>query len=316
MTQSAFDAVSVRTPSLDPPIRRLLFIADAAVADVDQLPPGVLEIIDGAGDVFVLTPTLPGRLAWLADDVDSFRHVADERLDEVLGHMHAIGAHVTGAAHRGSLLTVIGDAIAEFAPDHILVALRSAAHANWQERRLDEHIEDRFDVPVTSYAVDLQGRTARADGPVVLCYDGSVDAANAIRRAGRLFPDRQALVVSVWQPVVGMGSVGFPDDGAGGIVDFVDLEREASNTARRTADEGAQIARLAHMTAHPLAVRADGPVWRAILDVADRNAAATIVLGSRGRSGLRSILLGSVSSAVLHHADRPTMVIRQSADGV
>src|ERR671936_456196 len=75
-----------------PGIQRLLFVADAAVADVDELPPVVRAIINAATEVHVLTPTLPGRLAWLADDVDRFRHYADERLDTVLSHMHAIGA--------------------------------------------------------------------------------------------------------------------------------------------------------------------------------------------------------------------------------
>ena len=79
-------------------IQRLLFVSDAAVADVDELPPVVRAIIDAATDVYVLTPTLPGRLAWLADDVDRFRHYADERLDTVLSHMHAIGADAGGAA--------------------------------------------------------------------------------------------------------------------------------------------------------------------------------------------------------------------------
>ena len=53
-----------------PAIQRLLFVADAAVADVGQLPPPVRAVIDAAAAVFVLTPTLPGRLAWLADEVD------------------------------------------------------------------------------------------------------------------------------------------------------------------------------------------------------------------------------------------------------
>jgi hypothetical protein len=114
-----------------PAIKRLLFVADAAVADVGQLPPPVRAVIDAAGAVFVLTPTLPGRLAWLADEVDGVRHVADERLDTVLGHMHSIGAHASGAAIPGSVLTVVADAVAEFKPDHILLALRSAEHANW-----------------------------------------------------------------------------------------------------------------------------------------------------------------------------------------
>jgi nucleotide-binding universal stress UspA family protein len=50
-------------------------------------------------------------------------------------------------------------------------------------------------------------------------------------------------------------------------------------------------------------------VWTTILEVAERYDASMIVIGSRGLTGLRSILLGSVSTAVVHHADRPTLVI-------
>ncbi|MEJ7784999.1 MAG: universal stress protein [Solirubrobacteraceae bacterium] len=38
-------------------------------------------------------------------------------------------------------------------------------------------------------------------------------------------------------------------------------------------------------------------------------------MGSRGLTGVRSMLLGSVSSAVVHHADRPTLVIHRRSGG-
>ena len=139
------------------PVSRLLFVADAAVAEVAELPPTARALIDAAAEVYVLTPTLPGRLAWLADDVDRCRHVADERLDTVLGHMRSIGAHAGGLAGRGSVMTVIADAVADFGPDHILVALRSSEHANWQEHKLVEHVEKRFGLPLTTYAIDPSG---------------------------------------------------------------------------------------------------------------------------------------------------------------
>ena len=63
------------------------------------------------------------------------------------------------------------------------------------------------------------------------------------------------------------------------------------------------------MRVEPLAVKATGPVWKTILEVAASHDVSTIVIGSRGLTGLRSMLLGSVSTAVVHHADRPTLVI-------
>jgi nucleotide-binding universal stress UspA family protein len=67
--------------------------------------------------------------------------------------------------------------------------------------------------------------------------------------------------------------------------------------------------------AAPVAIEAAGPVWKTIVEIADRDDAATIVMGSRGLTGLRAMLLGSVSSAVVHHADRPTLIVRQPVAG-
>src|SRR3954453_243657 len=142
-----------------PGIQRLLFVSDAAVADVDELPPVVRAIIDAATEVNVPTPTLPGRLAWLADDVDRFQHYADERLDTVLSSMHAIGADAGGAARRGSVLTVIADAVTAVEPDHILIPLNLSEPSNGQEHRLIEHVENRFRLTVTTFAVDADGHT-------------------------------------------------------------------------------------------------------------------------------------------------------------
>jgi nucleotide-binding universal stress UspA family protein len=293
-----------------PAIRRLLFVADAAVADVDELQRSVRAVIAAAANVYVVTPTLPGRLAWLADDVDRFRHVADERLDTVLGHMRSIGARAGGTPARGSVMTVIADAVASFQPDHILIALRDSEHANWQEHKLIEQIEERFDLPVTTYAVDLEGHTSSADGPVLLCYDGSEDARHAIRRAGALFPGRRALVATVWQPTAVPSSLGFAGEAAG-MVNLVELDRAGAEDGGRLAGEGVRIARDAGLIAEPLALEAAGPVWKTIVDIADREDAATIVMGSRGLAGLKAMLLGSVSSAVVHHADRPTLIVRR-----
>jgi len=309
MTQSSLNS---RAQVREPEIQRLLLVADVAVAGSDDFPPSVRALIDAASEVFVVTPTLPGRLAWLADDVDWCRHIADERLDRVLGNLRSIGAQVSGAAIRGSVLAVIGDAVATFKPDHMLLALRSAEHANWQERGLTADIEDHFGLHVTTYAVDLDGHTSAAEGPLLLCYDGSENARHAIRRAGTLVAGKKALVVTVWPPSSGLGSLAWSGATAS-MVTYFELDRAAAEEAGRIAGEGVRIAREAGLEAEPIAIETSGPVWKTIVDLAARHDAATIVLGSRGISGMRSKLLGSVSSAVVDHAGRPTLVIRPAA---
>lgn len=150
--------------------------------------------------------------------------------------------------------------------------------------------------------------TSRTD-PLILCYDGSEDAKQAIERAGTIFVGGHGLVLTVWQPTSGLGS--FTWAGAmDTMVNFVELDRAAAEVGGRIAEEGARIARDAGLSAEPLAVEATGSVWATIIQTADRHQAAIIVVGSRGLTGLRSILLGSVSSAVVHYAHQPTLVIR------
>ena len=295
-----------------PPIQRLLFVSDAAVADVDELPPAVRAVIDDAAELYVVTPSLPGRLAWLATELNPSRHAADERLDTVLGHMRSIGAHASGATGDDTILTAFEDAVADFQPDHILIALRSSEHANWQERGVIKHVEHRFGLPVTTFAVGPGGHVEAADGPLLICYDGSEDARHAIEQAGHLLDGRHALVLTVWQPAAGLGSFAWSGATAT-MVNFAELDRAAAEDGGRVADEGVRIAQAAGLRADPVTVEATGPVWKTILDIADRRNAAMIVMGSRGLTGVRSMLLGSVSSAVVNHADRPTLVIRPVA---
>ena len=91
-------------------------------------------------------------------------------------------------------------------------------------------------------------------------------------------------------------------------------DRASAEAAGRVAEEGARLALEVGMKAEPVAVVASGPVSTTIVEIADRHDAEVIVMGSRGLTGLRSVLLGSVSSAVAHHADRPTLIIRRPSE--
>lgn len=140
--------------------RRLLLVADAAVADVNELPPGVRAVIDEASEVYVVTPTMPSRLAWLAWELIPSRYAADERLEAVLDQMRSIDVQATGTIGDDSILTAFADAIDRFQPDHILIGLRSSEHSNWQERGLIKRVEQRFELPVMTFCLDPSGHVS------------------------------------------------------------------------------------------------------------------------------------------------------------
>ena len=152
-----------------------------------------------------------------------------------------------------------------------------------------------------------------ADTPLLLCYDGSDPAKHAIERAADLLRARHAVVLTVWQPTAVLGSFAWAG-ATESMLNYVELDRAAAELGGRIVSEGARVAEEAGMQAEPLAVEATGAVWKTILEVAESHDVSTIVIGSRGLTGLRSILLGSVSTAVVHHADRPTLVIHSPGD--
>lgn len=148
--------------------------------------------------------------------------------------------------------------------------------------------------------------------PLILCYDGSEDAGHAIAQAGGLFPGGYALVLTVWQPISNLAAVTW--SGATVMPNFTELDHAASEDGARRADDGVNLARESGLDAEPLAIEADGPIWETIINTAERRRASVIVMGSRGLTGLRSILLGSVSATVVHHAHRPTLVIHRPGE--
>jgi nucleotide-binding universal stress UspA family protein len=153
-----------------------------------------------------------------------------------------------------------------------------------------------------------------AGGTVLIAYDGSPGAANAITVAGSLFQAHDAIVVSVWSPVpvetVAYGAAVTGDFSPTAPAYFSDLEPTLERQAAETAEQGARIAREAGLEAEPRTAAA-GDAWRGVIETAEAVDAAAIVVGARGLSGLKSALLGSTSNAVLHHTKRPVLVVQQ-----
>jgi nucleotide-binding universal stress UspA family protein len=146
------------------------------------------------------------------------------------------------------------------------------------------------------------------DRPLLLCYDGSEDAKHAISEAATLLGPRPALVLTVWQHAAAIPAFAW----AAPLPDLDDLLSAAREGARRVADEGVEAARSAGFTATPLVVESGVPVWLAVVEAADAHDVAAVVMGSRGLSGVKSALMGSVSNGVVHHTTRPVLVVRRT----
>ncbi|MGR0218718.1 universal stress protein [Agromyces sp. ZXT2-6] len=135
----------------------------------------------------------------------------------------------------------------------------------------------RVPVLVIPFPLTTSERAAAASGPVLIAFDGSPAAELAAEAAARLFTDRTLVRVTV----------------------------ESSNESETIGGNDQETVRIP-LHGRPGSARA---VAVALGEYASEHGAAAIVVGSRGRSASRELLLGSVAKAVLHHAHRPVLVV-------
>jgi nucleotide-binding universal stress UspA family protein len=143
-----------------------------------------------------------------------------------------------------------------------------------------------------------------AAGPLLVCYDGSDGAKAALAAAAAAFAGSEALVACYWQPFAA-SSKRFGLDLRELVQDADDINRREEALAAALAEDGTALARAAGLDAHAQPVEIDCPIEEAILAHADELDAAVIVLGSRSRSTIRSLLLGSTANEIVQRAPRP-----------
>ena len=154
-------------------------------------------------------------------------------------------------------------------------------------------------------------------GPSLIGYDGSPAARRAVAETARLLPERPAVVVHAWESPLRHSAAGRALAGAP-LAELremsADLESWLREAAEATAAEGAELARDGGLDAAAEPVESGTSVWRALTATAERHDAAVVVVGAQGRGRASSVLLGSVSAGLVHHAERPVLVIRPPAE--
>ena len=141
--------------------------------------------------------------------------------------------------------------------------------------------------------------------PILICYDGSEGARNAISAAAALLVGRTAVVLNVG-PLQTVAE-GYAALGSGAA----ELDHVSFDEALARAEAGAEVARRAGFAASARA-EVDAPTWHGVVEVANDIDAVAIVLGSRGLTGVHELLEGSLSHQVAERAGRPVLIVPPS----
>ena len=150
-----------------------------------------------------------------------------------------------------------------------------------------------------------------APGPslekIVVAFDGSTDSTKAVQLAASLASKygSSIIVVHVYpSPAIGFSAAsGMP------IPDYGDLEDAAKGSGQAIMSKGMQLAQELGVKARGELIEAPSVV-EAIVNFSASEKADLIVVGTRGMTGFKQLILGSVSSGLVSHAKCPVLVAR------
>jgi nucleotide-binding universal stress UspA family protein len=153
---------------------------------------------------------------------------------------------------------------------------------------------------------------------LLLAYDDSAAARNAVTVAAALFPGARADVLTVHPSAFTVDRVRAA--AGGGIVPasitvsgLEQLERVMLRSAAELAARGADAATTAGL-ADAVAVTSGDPIpWRGIVAHAEAIDADVVVCGGRGLGPVARAVLGSVAETLLYEARRPVLVVPDEA---
>ena len=134
---------------------------------------------------------------------------------------------------------------------------------------------------------------------IVVAYDGSEPARRALDRAAALASQGASVTVvsavSVQHPAA-IGRTAGPVDPE----ELHERNRELAEAERLLAERGV----------HAKAIEVVGDPPDAIVEAAKEAGADLIIVGTRGQSLAKRLMLGSVSTGIVHHAHCDVLVVR------
>jgi nucleotide-binding universal stress UspA family protein len=147
---------------------------------------------------------------------------------------------------------------------------------------------------------------------LLLAYDGSEAARTALTAAAALFEGAEGVIATVQPPSPSL------EAGAMARIALPDAMIREGLANLRAENERAGQERLAEGAAHGAAhwttrlVHAVTP-WRGLRALAEEIDADLVVCGTRGEGPVDRVLVGSTAASLLHHAERPLLVVPAGA---
>ena len=142
---------------------------------------------------------------------------------------------------------------------------------------------------------------------ILVAVDGSSDAERALGQAIDLAVAEHARLTLFSAVAIAPGAAYLAVSGQA-IADLIDGAAAETDAILRTAVQ--QVPGEVSVTT----VSSSEPVRSALLAQIEGGHHDLVVMGSRGRGGIRSVLLGSVSHYVLHHSPAPVLIVHARRD--
>ena len=142
---------------------------------------------------------------------------------------------------------------------------------------------------------------------LLVATDGSLAASAAVDETVSLAAETGDAVaaITVWRALQGDFGLAYPS--AAMLDDLLEAERKHAESALRAATTRADAAGV-HITTR----LATGDPAEQICAYAEEIGARLIAVGTRGHGSVASLLLGSVSNAIIRNAPCPVLIVRAS----
>jgi nucleotide-binding universal stress UspA family protein len=246
------------------------------------------------------------RAAGLSSELDSaITAAADETLREAVSRLGASGRSVEGKVLRGRAASAIVDAARDFHADLVIVGSRGhGAIATLLLGSVSSEVVDRASCPVLVARRESLTRTifATDDSP-------SAQEAEALLARWPIFAGLPIRVLSVAE-VVRPWTTGIAPTMYRQVLDAYAAElRESKAEHHQIAADAAARLRKSGRTVD--SEMRDGDAAAETISVAEERSADLIVLGSRGRTGLTRLVLGSVARNVLSGSTASVLVVHK-----